>query len=159
MRTKIINMKKTILFLTCLLFVFATTNAQQMMHRENIKLLKTSYITNALSLTPAEAEKFWPVYNLYTNKIHESKFKLENEIFRQINAQGGIDNLTEKQAQEFIEKTILLEENIIANQTKMLRELSKIMATKKVIQLQKAEKDFNRRILQEYGRRKRIQGQ
>ena len=84
---------------------------------------------------------------------------MENEIFRQINAQGGIDNLTEKQAQEFIEKTILLEENIIANQTKMLRELSKIMAAKKVIQLQKAEKDFNRRILQEYGRRKRIQGQ
>ena len=70
-----------------------------------------------------------------------------------------VDNLTEKQAQEFIEKTILLEENIIANQTKMLRELSKIMAAKKVIQLQKAEKDFNRRILQEYGRRKRIQGQ
>ena len=80
MRTKIINMKKTILFLTCLLFVFATTNAQQMMHRENIKLLKTSYITDALSLTPAEAEKFWPVYNIYTNKIHESKFKLENGI-------------------------------------------------------------------------------
>ena len=30
------------------------------------------------------------------------------------------------------------------------------MAAKKVIQLQKAEKDFNRRILQEYGRRKRL---
>lgn len=158
MKTKIIKMKKSLLFLTFLLFVFATTSAQQMMNRENIKLLKTSFITDALSLTPAEAEKFWPVYNLYTDKIQASKFKLENEIFRQINSQGGIDNLSEKQAQEFIEKSIQLEESITVNQTKMLRELTKILPATKVIKLQKAEKDFNRRILQEYGRRKGMQG-
>ncbi len=158
MKTKIIKMKKSLLFLTFLLFVIATTNAQQMMNRENIKLLKTSFITDALSLTPAEAEKFWPVYNLYTDKIQASKFKLENEIFRQINSQGGIDNISEKQAQEFIEKSIQLEESITVNQTKMLRELTKILPATKVIKLQKAEKDFNRRILQEYGRRKGMQG-
>lgn len=158
MKTKIIKMKKSLLFLTLLLFVFATVNAQQMMNRENIKLLKTSYITDALSLAPVEAEKFWPVYNLYTDKIQASKFKLENEIFRQINSQGGIDNLSEKQAQEFIEKLIQLEESITFNQTKMLRELTKILPATKVIKLQKAEKDFNRRILQEYGRRKGMQG-
>lgn len=158
MKTKIIKMKKSLLFLTFLFFVFATTNAQQMMNRENIKLLKTSYITDALSLTPAEAEKFWPVYNSYTDKIQTLKFKLVNEIFRQINSQGGIDSLSEKQAQEFIEKSIQLEESITVNQTKMLRELTKILPATKVIKLQKAEKDFNHRILQEYGKRKGMQG-
>lgn len=151
-------MKKTLIITLLLMALFGTNAQAQQMKRENIKLLKTSYITDALNLTPAEAEKFWPVYNLYTDKIQESKFKLENQMFRQINAQGGIDSLTEKQAQDFIERSIEMRENITNNQTKMIRELSKILPATKVIKLQKAEKDFNRRILQEYGRRKGMQG-
>lgn len=151
-------MKKKLILTILFIAVFSTFSQAQQMKRENIKLLKTSYITDALDLSPAEAEKFWPVYNLYTDKIHESKFKLENQIFRQINTQGGIDSLTEKQAQEYIEKSIQLREEITNNQTKMIRELSKILPAVKVIKLQKAEKDFNRRILQEYGKRKGMQG-
>jgi Skp family chaperone for outer membrane proteins len=157
MKIKFIKMKKILPFLCLLLFAVASTNAQQMMKRQNIKLLKTSYITDALNLTQTEAEKFWPIYNSYTDKIHTAKYKLENELFKQINLDGGIEKLSEKQAQELIEKAILLEEDITTNKTKMMRELTKVIPATKVLKLQKAEKDFNRRILQEYGKRKGMQ--
>ncbi len=58
-------MKNILLILV--VFVFTTTTVEaQKMNRERIKLLKISYITDAINLTPTEAEKFWPVYNLYT---------------------------------------------------------------------------------------------
>lgn len=39
-------------------------------HRqEKIQALKIAYITQRLKLAPAEAEKFWPVYNQYNDEI------------------------------------------------------------------------------------------
>jgi len=152
-------MKKILPFITLLLFVFSTLNAQQqrMMNRENIKLLKTSYLTDALDLSPSEAEKFWPVYNLYTDKIQSLKFDLESSMFRKINSAGGIDDISENEAKKFIDEIIKTENEIAVNKTKMLEELLKILPAKKVLKLKKAEKDFNRRILQEYGKRRGTQ--
>lgn len=36
---------------------------------EKIQELKIAFITQKLNLTPAEAEKFWPVYNAYNTEI------------------------------------------------------------------------------------------
>lgn len=36
---------------------------------EKIQALKVAFITQKLNLTPAEAQKFWPVYNQYDNEI------------------------------------------------------------------------------------------
>ncbi|WP_129366603.1 sensor of ECF-type sigma factor [Lutibacter sp. HS1-25] len=148
-------MKKSLFFTLLLVFTFITTNAQQM-GRENITLLKTSYITDALSLTPTEAEKFWPVYNLYNNKIKTSKQKLEFEMRNIMNYSGGIDDLSEEKALVLVNQMLQMEEDISKNKTKMTHELLKILPAKKVIKLEKAERDFNRRILQEYGKRKRM---
>lgn len=152
-------MKKILPFITLLLFVFSTLSAQQqrMMNRENIKLLKTSYLTDALDLTLSEAEKFWPVYNLYSEKNQSLKFELESGMFRKINSAGGIDDISESEAKSFIDDGIKTEQEIAANRTKMTQELLKILPAKKVLKLKKAEKDFNRRILQEYGKRRGAQ--
>jgi hypothetical protein len=37
---------------------------------QNIEALKIAFISRQLQLTPDEAEKFWPVYNQYSNEIH-----------------------------------------------------------------------------------------
>ena len=36
---------------------------------EKVQALKIAFITQKLQLTSAEAEKFWPVYNQYTEEI------------------------------------------------------------------------------------------
>jgi hypothetical protein len=151
-------MKKIILFITIVLLISATAKSQQM-NKEKIKLLKTSYITDALSLTSTEAEKFWPVYNLYMDHIKKLKKSGEKDIHREIMTNGGIDAISEKQAQEYINISLKLQENIYNNKKEMTEKLLNILPPKKILKLQKAERDFNRRMLQEYGKRKRLQMQ
>lgn len=151
-------MKKTLLY-TLFLLIISFAGFSQQMNREKIKLLKTSYITDALDLTQDEAEKFWPVYNKYTDKIQKSKFQLESQFFKNIRNSGGIDSISEEEASKILEASIALEKEISSDKVEMMNALKKVLPAKKIIKLQKAERDFNRRVLQEYGKRKRMQGQ
>ncbi|PCH50106.1 MAG: hypothetical protein COC22_06025 [Flavobacteriaceae bacterium] len=150
-------MKKTLLSLFAILLITSTVLAQHN-NREKIKALKTSYITNALNLSPKEAEQFWPVYNLYSNKIQRLKMQLEVGLKREIKLAGGVENITNVEAQKLIDKFTQLEQQITDTKLILINELSKIISAKKIIRLKKAERDFNRRILQEYGKRRRMQG-
>ena len=156
MKIKLYTMRKIVLILSFLMLSIITIKAQNT-KREKIKLLKISYITNAISLSPEEAEKFWPVYNLYTKKIQKLKVSLERGIRNEIQETGGIENISNSQAQKIIERSLTLEQEITSNKIALYRELSNIVPPKKVLMLKKAERDFNRRILQEYGKRRRIQ--
>jgi hypothetical protein len=144
-------LKKYILVLA-FLTISNTLFSQQF--RQKVFLLKSSYITNVINLTPAEAEKFWPVYNLYTNKIHELKFELESSLNQQLLKKGSLETISEKEAAIYLSKMLETEQEIVTQKIKMNKELSKIISAKKMILLLKAEKDFNKRMLQEYGRRK-----
>lgn len=37
--------------------------------QQDIEALKVAFISKELELTPAEAQKFWPVYNQYSNEL------------------------------------------------------------------------------------------
>lgn len=150
-------MKKKLLLLFAILLITSTVIAQQN-NRDKIKTLKISYITNALNLSPKEAEQFWPVYNQYSNKIQRLKIQLEGGLKREIILAGGVENLTNAEAQKLINKFTQLEQQITDTKLILIKELSKIISAKKIIRLKKAERDFNRRILQEYGKRRRMQG-
>jgi len=159
MKIKNVKMKKLLLLLTALILTFSTVFAQKKMNGQRIKALKTSYITNALNLTPKEAEKFWPVYNKHSIKIQSLKIALERGQMNEIEILGGVDALTEEDAQKFLDAILINEQEITSNKIKLIKELSKIISAKKIIKLKKTERDFNRRILQEYGKRRRLQGQ
>lgn len=146
-------MKKSLFLILFLILTTTSINAQQN-NREKINLLKTSYLTDALNLTPQEAQKFWPVYNMYNDKIKASKKALESIMRKNMESSEGNDIITEEQALTSINEILALEETIYNNQTEMTKALLKVLPAKKVIKLQKAERDFNKRILQEYGRRK-----
>ena len=40
---------------------------------QSVDALKMAYITKELNLTPDEAQKFWPVYNGYSNEIKKAR--------------------------------------------------------------------------------------
>lgn len=47
--------------------------------RDRLKAISIAYLTKELELTSAEAEKFWPVYNRYTEEIRkEVRKSVEN---------------------------------------------------------------------------------
>ena len=150
-------MKKTLLILFVLMFSINSVQSQRM-NKERIKLLKTSYLTEALDLSSDEAEKFWPIYNKYSNKIQKLKFSLEGGMIRNIKQAGGIENISESDAQKLIATAITSEQQITEYKTEMLNKLSNIISAKKLLKLHKAERDFNRKLLHEFGKRRRLQG-
>ncbi|SDW80000.1 hypothetical protein SAMN05444411_102201 [Lutibacter oricola] len=152
-------MKKALLILIVFITSISVTTAQKM-SRERIKLLKTSYITDAIDLTSNEAEKFWPVYNKYNTKIQTIKYNLENGSLKGVRGAGnnGIDDLSEAEASKIIEARLSKEIEISKQKTEMIKELRKIISAKKILKLHKAERDFNRRLLREFGKRKRMNG-
>ena len=145
-------MKKHFIITAVFLVSFFLTNAQQ--YNQKMKLLKTSYITEQLNLTPAEAEKFWPIYNIYTDKIHNLRFNIENGLIKKLLKNGDFDSVSEASAKIYLENLAELEQDLVIQRKKLVQDLSKIISSKKIIQLHKAERDFNRKILQEYGKRK-----
>jgi len=73
-------MKKYLLIILGLVGSVSFANAQKEgggQRSEKIQALKIAFITQKLHLTSAEAEKFWPVYNEYTNEIRN--LRLENK--------------------------------------------------------------------------------
>lgn len=81
-------MKKYILILTLLLGSLATAFAQEnqmgddLTKQEKIRALYVAYVTQQLTLTPEEAQKFWPVHTQFENDLRGVKKDL-SELDRQ----------------------------------------------------------------------------
>lgn len=83
-------MKRQIIFILIVLFIFSNSvvNAQRNSdsHQdrwEKYRTEKISFITKNLDFTPAEAEKFWPVYNQMEKEKREAQKKrseLEDKV-------------------------------------------------------------------------------
>lgn len=139
----------TVLFI---LGISGTVKAQEN-HRERIMAYKTAHITQQLDLSVKEAEKFWPVYNAYDKEMFSLKvLKVKNEKNR-IKEKGGMDALNDKEANDFLAVMIQNEKDIIKTKERLYKDLSKILPSKKLLKLYKAEMDFNKKLLSEYRRK------
>lgn len=108
--------------------------------KEKIKTLKIAFISQKLALTSEEAEKFWPVYNKYDEKImqlkeEQLKLKLQNR------------NLSGEEALKKIEEAEQKEAEIMALKKKMRTELIPIITAEKVLKLEQLEHEFHRKLL------------
>ena len=81
--------------------------------KEKIRGLKIAFISQKLSLTPEEAEKFWPVYNKYDTKIMDlkegqMKLRLKKKMRTELIPIIGADKVVilERSEQEFHRKLL-----------------------------------------------------
>ena len=116
---------------------------------DKIKSLKIAHLTTVLNLTTEEAEKFWPIYNTYDNKL--SKLR-HSEVIHYIksNETQDIEGLTEKQATEKVQALLTFEEDYCSLRNQFILDSKKILSNKKILVLKKAEDDFNRKLLKKY---------
>lgn len=145
---------KTKAFIIAFFFSIFAIQAQDKDWKKKIKSLKIAYITEHLDLTPQEAEKFWPVYNLHDDKIN----KLRHQDMRRIKHQfkeGDISNISETEAENLLNEYIQLEEDLIKEYRQMNIDLKKVLSAKKIILLKKIEDDFGRQLLQKLREDKR----
>lgn len=148
-------MKKQFLLLFIFIFgMFSSMYSQKnRITHEKFKALKTAFITDELDLTVKEAELFWPIYNEYHKASKTINFQLEHGIKKQIDNNGGIENLTDIDATKILKKIILLKKQKAKISEQLYPRLRKVISAKKIIRLTKAERDFRFKIFREYRRR------
>ena len=115
--------------------------------KEQIKALKTAFITTELELTSAEAEKFWPIYNTF----EEKQFELRHEKIRsyQNRLEKDLATISEKEAEQLLIKIEAAEDELYQLRKKFNKDLCTVFSPKKVLLLKKYEDDFNRNLLRQ----------
>ena len=151
-------MKKTTLLLIFLFCIgFTTINAQKQEKKggrnTRIKALKIAFLTDKLDLTSKEAEKFWPVYNLYDDKIHQLERIEKRKLLSKIIQAGGIDSISENEAKITVNKVKGIDNQIHNSKKELYNALTKIISYKKILKLKTAEKDFVRNLMRKYRRK------
>ena len=120
-------------------------NGQRPNH-DKIKALKTAHITEQLDLTPAEAEKFWPVYNNFDKKLRMLKQPDKGNLYNKLRNEG-IDALTDGEALVVIDRMLVKRTGELEYRKQLVIDLKKIIPPKKIIKLQRAEESFKRMLL------------
>lgn len=115
--------------------------------REKIKTLKIAFITEHLNLSSKEAQAFWPVYNTHEEKMQGFRKTERNEIREKLK---DLENLSEKEANNLVNKYIVLEKQKHAEEAAFITEMKGILSAKKTILLMKTEEDFKRQLLRQY---------
>ena len=148
-------MKKYLYSLFIVLTFCFSTNAQKRKgHKEKIKLLKISYLTEQLDLTSLEAEKFWPVYNEHSKNILDFMAKKADAIKKEINVVKEIDSIDERKALILLNLTQHLERKKFEERQNYITKLKTILPIKKILKLQIAEKEFGKKLMRKYRHRK-----
>lgn len=109
--------------------------------KERIKSLKIAFISQKLSLTSVEAEKFWPIYNKYDEKIMVLK---EAQMKLRIQKRIGTDEEALKKIEEAEEK----EAEVMTLKKKLRAELIPVISAEKVLKLEQLEQEFHRKLLE-----------
>ena len=118
--------------------------------RQQIKAQKVAFITEQLSLTPQEAQNFWPIYNLFEDKLNQIRRNDERAIRDAMKK----ENLTEKDAQDVINQYIAIEDKKHSAKQQLIKDLGKVIDPQKIIKLKMAEDAFNRKLMETYRQRR-----
>lgn len=114
---------------------------------DDITSYKIAFITERLDLSSKEAQVFWPIYNKHI-KLYE---KLKQDTWQPIK-EGlyKIDQLSEKEAEQLLEDYRQYKKERLQYREDFIKELLPVISPKKIMQLKKADYDFNRELLKQY---------
>lgn len=145
-----------ILILTCFCFS-AAVNAQRPQEDgsredryERVQAAKIGYITEKVSLTEAEAQKFWPIYNEY----QQNRGKIFHEIRKRIRT-GKNEGVTAEEKSKLLDETMALKEKELELQKSFKNKVLTVISVDQYIDLLNAEKEFNTILMERLGNRKR----
>ncbi len=146
-------MKKLILFLALIFAAQLQAQGHKLSEKkEKIKAFKTAYLTAELQLTDEESKKFWPLYNAYEDKVREFKHE---RLKRYLDANDNdLTQLSTKDAADLLAKVEQSEEVAYQERKKFVQNLKTFLPAVKIIQLKKAEEQFNRKLIQQVRNKK-----
>jgi hypothetical protein len=109
--------------------------------REKINAARVAYLTERLGLTPAEAEKFWPLYREYADR--QRIFKQE---YNQAKKEG-------RPAKELLDLEYDLKQKNLNLEKEYSDKLRQTISPEKLMNLRRAEEDFRKLVMQQIQQR------
>jgi hypothetical protein len=110
--------------------------------REKINAARAAYITERLSLTPNEAEKFWPLYREYSQKRQDLR-----KQYREAKRSG----MEEK---SLLDLDLKIKQQELDLEKEYSEKFQKVISPQKLVQLHDAEDDFRKLIIRQIEQRK-----
>ncbi len=123
------------------------------MDREDIESMKIAFLTRKLSLSPEEAQKFWPVYNSFADEIKNIK---EGRAERMKDSKESFANMPDKDVEKLIDAEISSRQQELDVLKKYHSQFKQTLPIKKVAMLYRAEEDFKRELIEKI-REKRME--
>ena len=138
-------MKKITPYLVLLFLLLAGTvmaqRPNQNIDPEKLQAARIAFITSRIDLKPEQAERFWPIFNKYTEQ-REASMKSISQLNR------GSEAISEDEAKTRIQKRLQLQQKLIDDEKAFVAEVSKVITSKQVLMLHDIARDFNRYICQ-----------
>lgn len=119
---------------------------------EKVKTWKIAFITEKLDLTPDEAQKFWPVYNEYENKLEDLRKKRRQE---RRSAKENIDEMTDKEVEAMVDSEMTFRQKELDLQKEYHGKFKSVLPVRKVGKLYAAEEQFRMEIIKKIGPREK----
>lgn len=102
---------------------------------------RVAYITQKVSLTPEQAQKFWPLYNEFTAKRRDL-----NQRLRQLRP-SQTDALSEQQLRDNFNQSFKLREQDIDLEKDYFEKFQRVISVRQVAALFLAERQFTREVI------------
>jgi Spy/CpxP family protein refolding chaperone len=102
---------------------------------------KIAYLTDKISLTQDQAQKFWPVYNEFTDKRRDLNKRLR--LLRMDNADG----LTDQQIKDNLTQGLALRQSEVNLEKEYFDKFQKVLTIRQVGKLFMAERQFTKEVL------------
>lgn len=114
--------------------------------KEKIEALKVGFITQELNLTTEEAQKFWPVFNEYEDALQKLRESRKSELE---NMRDNFDSMSDADVSKAIDNELSFQQQELDLRKKYVTEFRKVLPTKKVARLLRAEQQFKIKLLKE----------
>lgn len=134
-------MKRILNILIFSFLLFSTQVLLAQSEKDKVEALRIAFISKRLELTAAEAEKFWPVYNEYNDKLKAIKRNLRQSYRKKS------ETLSDKEAEELYYLDLQSKQAETDVHKVYSEKIKGIIGVKKVVRLRVAEEEFKREII------------
>lgn len=141
MANHLLKMKKLLLIIAAL-FVSWASFAQSKDDMKKIESARIGLISERLGLSPDQAREFWPLYNEYTERHKELRQEFRERRENLAKGEPG-----EEERRRLIELGHLFKERQLNLEKDYSERLLKVISSKQLLSLRKAEEDFKDMLL------------
>jgi ADP-dependent phosphofructokinase/glucokinase len=137
-------MKRVIFIALFLTACAAALSAQRGVQKEDranrIKAYRVAVFTEILSLTPEEAEGFWPIFNAYQQQ--------RDDLQKQLKPSSQVESMSDAEVEDYIKKHFELRQRELEMEKDLVQRLRKVLPVRKIAKIPVAEREFREGLIQ-----------